>query len=167
FKRSKVGIVGYGAIGKRTAQLAKALGAEVMVHRLGGQREADGLPVLALADLLPRCDIISLHCPLTPATRGLIGARELAMMSANAILVNTARGGLVDEAALAQALHAGQIFAAGIDSFAQEPLPIHSALCASDRVLLTPHIAGVTLQSARQVALQTAQNIIDFFQTKP
>jgi D-3-phosphoglycerate dehydrogenase len=161
FRGSVVGIVGYGSIGRSTAQLAAALGAQVVVLRRTG--EADGFTVERQLDaLLERVDILSLHCPLTEATRGLIGARELARMKPGALLVNTARGAVVDEAALAAALQSGHLGGAGLDTFEAEPLPAGSPLRALGNVLLTPHIAGVTRQSALRVATTTARNVVDF-----
>jgi D-3-phosphoglycerate dehydrogenase len=159
FRGSVVGIVGYGAIGRATARLAAALGAQVVVWRRGGA--ADSFEVEHRLDrLLARVDILSLHCPLTDGTRGLIGARELALMKRGAVLVNTARGAVVDEAALVEALQSGQIGAAGLDTYVAEPLPPGSPLLALDNVILTPHVAGVTRQAALRVATTTAHNVI-------
>ena len=166
FRASVVGIVGYGAIGRATAQLAATLGAQVLVWRRQG--EADGhATVRELAELLPRVDILSLHCPLTDATRGLIGAPELARMKAGALLINTARGAVVDEAALAVALHSGQLGGAGLDTFETEPLAAGSALRGLPNVILTPHVAGVTRQAALRVATTTARNVLDFMAGRP
>jgi len=160
FRGSCVGIVGYGAIGRHTAQLAAALGARVCVLRRSGL--ADGFETEAdLARLLPRVDVLSLHCPLTEATRGLIGARQLAALPAGAIVVNTARGPVVDEAALVAALQSGHLAGAGLDTFATEPLPADSPLRALEQVILTPHVAGVTRDAAARVATLTATNVVD------
>ncbi|MBA2963825.1 MULTISPECIES: NAD(P)-dependent oxidoreductase [Ramlibacter] len=160
FRGSVVGIVGYGAIGRATANLAAALGARVVVLRRSG--DADAFPCERdLEALLPRVDILSLHCPLTDATRGLIGVRELARMQKGSLLVNTARGAVVDEAALVEALRSGHLAGAGLDTFATEPLPAGSPLRELANVILTPHIAGVTRQSALRVATTTARNVVD------
>lgn len=166
FRGSVVGIVGYGAIGRATARLAAALGAQVLVLRRAG--EADGFALERSLDaLLPRVDILSLHCPLTEATRGLIGVRELGLLKPGALLVNTARGALVDEAALVEALRCGHLAGAGLDSFATEPLPPGSVLRELHSVILTPHVAGVTRQAALRVATTTARNVIDFLAGRP
>lgn len=161
FRGSVVGLVGYGSIGRSTARLAQSLGAQVVVFRAAGQ-EADGFELETDLDkLLARVDILSLHCPLTETTRGLIGRRELALMKPDALLINTARGPIVDEAALVEALRAGQLGGAGLDTFALEPLPPGHPLLSLENVILTPHVAGVTRNAALQVALTTAKNVVD------
>jgi D-3-phosphoglycerate dehydrogenase len=161
FRGSVVGLVGYGSIGRSTARLAQSLGAQVVVFRAAG-KEADGFELEADLDkLLARVDILSLHCPLTETTRGLIGRRELALMKPDALLINTARGPIVDEAALVEALRAGQLGGAGLDTFALEPLPPGHPLLSLENVILTPHVAGVTRNAALQVALTTAKNVVD------
>ncbi|QHJ00892.1 hydroxyacid dehydrogenase [Xylophilus rhododendri] len=163
FRGCTVGIVGYGSIGKATAKLCAALGAKVLVLRLQGQ--ADGFETEPdLQAFLPRLDILSLHCPLTDRTRGLIGAAGLALMKPGALLVNTARGAVVNEAALVEALRAGHLGGAGLDTFDTEPLPAGSPLRELPQVLLTPHVAGVTRNSALNVALLTAHNVVDHLQ---
>ncbi len=160
FRGSVVGIVGYGSIGRSTARLADALGAKVVVLRRSS--DADGFEVETdLQRLLPRVDILSLHCPLTDATRGLIGPRELAAMKPGALLVNTARGAVIDEAALVDALRSGHLGGAGLDTFAVEPLPADHPLRSFGNVILTPHVAGVTRQAAIRVATMTARNVVD------
>ena len=163
FRGSMLGLVGYGAIGRATARMATALGAQVIVYRLsGGTGDADGFTLEPeLPKLLARSDIVSLHCRLDASTRGLIGARELTLMKPGALLVNTARGAVIDEPALVAALRSGQLGGAGLDTFTTEPLPAGHALLALDNVILTPHVAGTTRDSARRVALMTAQNIVD------
>ena len=160
FRGCAVGIVGYGAIGRHTAQLAAALGARVCVWRRTGP--ADGFETEhELARLLPRVDVLSLHCPLTEATRGLIDAAALAALKPGAVLVNTARGAVVDEMALLDALRSGHLGGAGLDTFATEPLPATSGLRTLDNVILTPHVAGVTQDAALRVATLTATNVVD------
>jgi D-3-phosphoglycerate dehydrogenase len=109
---------------------------------------------------LARVDILSLHCPLNSQTRGLIGERELAAMKSGALLVNTARGPIVDEAALIAALKRGHLAGAGLDTFDVEPLPPQHALLQLPQVMLTPHVAGMTSDAALRVALMTADNIL-------
>jgi phosphoglycerate dehydrogenase-like enzyme len=118
-------------------------------------READGAELVALHALLERSDVVSLHAPLTPATRGLLGAGELARMRPEAILVNTSRGGLVDETALAAALSSGRLRAAALDVFEDEPV-VPESLLELPNVTLTPHIGGLSTQSiSRMLAMAT------------
>jgi len=166
FRGSALGLVGYGAIGRATARLATALGAQVIVHRRGGAADDFELE-RDLHRLLPRVDILSLHCPLTDATRGLIGAREFALLKPGALLVNTARGAVVDEAALTDALRSARLAGAGLDTFVQEPLVAGHPLLSMENVILTPHVAGTTHDSVRRVALMTARNVIDSLAGRP
>src|SRR5262249_20522041 len=112
-----------------------------------------------LDDVLRNADVVTLHVPLTPATRGLIDAAKLALMKADAILINTARGAIVDEAALAVALRAGKLGGAALDVFATEPLPSASALADCPRLILTPHVAGVTRESNARVSTLIAAEV--------
>jgi (S)-sulfolactate dehydrogenase len=118
------------------------------------QTEAHALP-----DLLRTADVVSLHVPLTVATRHLLGAAELALMKPEAILINTARGGIVDEAAVAQALRAGRLGGAALDVFEVEPLPRASALLDCPRLLLTPHVAGLTREANVRVSTFIAEQV--------
>jgi (S)-sulfolactate dehydrogenase len=113
-----------------------------------------------LSEVLSDADVISLHVPLTPDTRALIDARRIAQMKPNAILINTARGGVVDEAAVAHALRSGRLGGAALDVFDREPLPAGSPLAGCPRLLLTPHIAGVTRESNERVSSMIAEKII-------
>lgn len=141
-----VGLVGYGAIGRRLGPLLAAFGAEVLHAARNAVPDAAGAHV-PLAELLARSDIVSLHLPLTEATRGLIGAPEIAAMKPGAVLINTARGGLVEADALAQALHAGHLAGAGLDVFPEEPVDPSSPLFSAPNVVATPHIAWLTLET--------------------
>ena len=146
-----LGIVGLGTIGKKTARLAQAFGMRVIYHdiaRLPEDRE-DQLDVRfrLLRELLREADVVSLHAPLNEGTRHLIGAGELALMKPEAILVNTARGPVVDEAALVEALSSGALAGAGLDVFDQEPPPPDNPLFGFDNVVLTAHLAGPTFES--------------------
>ncbi len=168
FRGSVVGIVGYGAIGKSTANLARGLGARVLVHRLSNPSNvADDFEIEpSFEKLLARVDILSLHCPLTDQTRGLVGRAELQSMKQGSLLINTARGGIVDEAALVEALTDGaykRLAGAGLDTFAHEPIEPDHPLFKMSNVILTPHVAGVTAQAARAVSTMTARNITAFF----
>ncbi len=160
FRGSVVGIVGFGSIGRSTARLAAALGARVVVLRR--RDDAEGFEVEHdLDSLLARVDILSLHCPLNERTRRLIGRRELARMKPGALLINTARGAVIDEAALVEALRSGQLAGAGLDTFESEPIAADNPLLTLDNVLLTPHVAGVTRDAALRVATTTARNVVD------
>ncbi|MBL8350129.1 MAG: hydroxyacid dehydrogenase [Burkholderiaceae bacterium] len=167
FRGSTVGIVGYGSIGRSTARLAAALGAKVVVYK-AARTEADTFELETDFDrLLGRVDVLSLHCPLTEQTRGLLGRREFALMKPGALLVNTARGPIVDEAALVESLRSGHLGGAGLDTFELEPIAADNPLLALDNVLLTPHVAGVTRNAALQVATRTARNIVDALAGRP
>lgn len=161
FRGSTVGLIGYGSIGRRTAHLARALGANVLVFNARGVN-ADGFACESdFAQFLRKIDLLTLHCPLTPQTRGLIGQDAFAKMKEGALLVNTARGPIVDEHALIAALQSGRLAGAGLDTFETEPLPANHPLRTLSNVILTPHIAGVTHNAATQVALITARNVLD------
>ncbi len=147
----RLGVVGLGATGTEVCRLAMAVGMEVVGHD-PYLAPPDGVESTSLEDLLRRSQIVSLHVPLVPATRNLIGPAELLLMPAGAILVNAARGGVVDEVALAAALRSGALGGAALDVRAQEPPPPDDALNALDNVLLTPHLAGLTRQSQAAIA---------------
>jgi len=167
FRGSVVGLVGYGSIGRSTARLASALGAQVIVFDRA-RSDADGFELETDLDrLLARVDILSLHCPLTAQTRGLIGRRELALMKPGALLVNTARGPVVDETALVEALRSRHLGGAGLDTFEVEPIAPDHPLISLDNVILTPHVAGVTRNAALRVATITAQNVVDTLAGRP
>ena len=141
------GVVGLGNIGRHTARLAAGLGMEVLAWSPTpdeARARACGARLVALDELLRTADVVSLSLALSERTRGLIGARELALLKPTAILINTARGALVDEAALVTALRERRIFGAGLDVFAEEPLPPDSPLWTAPNLLITPHTAGET-----------------------
>ena len=161
FRGRTVGIVGYGQIGRRVARLAAAFGAKVIIHTRSAIADAAGAEVEPdLEALLRRADILSLHCPLTPETRGMIGEAQLRSMPPGALLVNTARGALVDEAALADALGSGHLGGAGLDTFALEPPDPTHPLFTLDNVICTPHVAGATKGSLLRVGTIAATNIV-------
>jgi phosphoglycerate dehydrogenase-like enzyme len=153
------GLVGLGTIGRHVARLLRAFSVEVVYtkpNRLPESEEASlGVRFVPLDELLGMSDFISLHARYNPDTERLIGIRELALMKPGAYLVNTARGRLVDEAALAGALEAGRLAGAGLDVFWDEPLPGHSPLLRLNNVLLTPHVAGVP--NAAQASYEYAE----------
>lgn len=163
-----LGIVGYGALGRGVAAAAAGLGMEVRVAaRAGSAHVPEGR--VALAGLLETADAISVHCPLTPETRGLIGAAELARMKPSAFLINTARGGIVDEEALAAALRAGTIAGAGFDVLTEEPPRRGNPLLADDipNLILTPHSAWGTHGARQRLVDQVAANIEAFAGGRP
>lgn len=167
---SVIGLVGFGAIGRETGRLATALGMRVIVldPMAPDAVRQSGFEIVAnLDDLLAAADIVSLHCPLTNDTRNLIDAKRLAQMQPDALLINTARGGIVDEAALLQALCDKRIAGAALDSFSVEPPPADSPLWALDNLIVTPHVAGVTRGSAIQMAETAARHIISVLDGNP
>jgi phosphoglycerate dehydrogenase-like enzyme len=146
-----VGVVGYGAIGRAVAARLRAFDVVVCVHDSDPRRPPDGVEVVGLDELLRRADVVTLHVPLTPATEGMIGERELALLKPTAVLINTARGALVDERALAKALTSGSIAGAGIDVFSDEPLDPRHPLRRCPNILLTPHTAGQTREAMERM----------------
>lgn len=161
-----VGIIGYGAIGRRLGHKAQGLGMKVMAHDplLEDQklREAGAEPA-SVEDILRQADFVSLHLPKTPQTTNLINAEALAKMKPTAILVNCARGGLVDEAALAEALKAGRLAGAAGDVYAQEPPAVDNPLVACPQFIGTPHLGASTAESQVNVAEAIARQFVDYF----
>jgi len=163
FRTRTVGIVGYGQIGERTARLAAACGATVVIHTRSAIPLPEGMTLEPDLDrLLAQVDILSLHCPLTDRTRGLIGAPQFALMKPGAILINTARGPVVDEPALVAALQAGRLAGAGLDTFAVEPPDPANPLFALPQVIVTPHIAAATTDAMVRMGTIAANNIISW-----
>lgn len=159
-------VVGFGRIGRRLSQIAIGLGMNVIAHDRFQDRtaiqSAGVTPIDDLSDGLKIADVVSLHLPKV-GDQPLLGGTELALMKASAILVNTARGGLVDERALLDALNSGRLRAAGLDVFADEPPLPDDPLLQCERVVLSPHNAGLTEACARRMAIAAATNIVDFF----
>jgi glycerate dehydrogenase len=155
-------IVGYGALGRGVARAAEAFGMNVQVANRPGGAPQPGRR--GLAELLGDADVLSLHCPLTPATRGMIGRRELASMKPDAVIVNTARGALVDPGALAEALRAGALGGAGIDVLEQEPPVDGNPLLdpAIPNLIVTPHIAWAARESRQRCLDELAANVEAF-----
>ncbi len=154
-----VGIVGYGAIGRAVADRIRAFEAVLCVHDSDSQRTGAGVEGVGLDELLRRADVVTLHVPLTPETEEMIGQRELTLMKPTAVLVNTARGALVDELALASALNSGSIAGAGIDVFSSEPLDSTHPLRRCPNVLLTPHTAGQTREAMERMVQLMLENL--------
>ncbi len=157
-----LGIIGLGHIGGRLAVMAHALGMRVIAARPGGTPRTGELPVTAVTfeQLLETADIVSLHCPATPETTGLIDTTAIGRMKAGALLINTARGALVDEAAVAEALRSGKLAGAAFDTFSEEPVNPSNPLLKAPNIILTPHIASQTSAAVERTGLQTADNII-------
>ena len=158
------GVYGYGSIGRQSARIAKAFGMRVLVctRTVRPEYAADGMEFVDFDTLLRQSDVLSLHCPATPQTRGLISAEALQKMKRGAILLNTARGALVEEAAVTEALHTGQLGFYGADAFATEPLPADSPLRKEPHALLTPHIAWTTKEALQNLMDITTQNLRSF-----
>ena len=162
-----LGLIGFGDIGRLTASLATALGMDVVAtdpavaadSPLWRERKVRALP---LAELLAEADVVSLHVPLTAGTRGLLDGERLGLMKPGAVLINSSRGGVVDEAALAQALRSGRLAGAALDVFAEEPLPVGSVLADVPNLILTPHVGGLTLESNQRVSSMVAERVSRF-----
>lgn len=162
-----LGIIGYGTLGRAVAEMSRALGMKVLIaQRPGGAVQPGRCP---LGELLAESDIVSLHCPLTDTTRHLIGAQELAAMRSSAVLINTARGGIVDESALADALRSGGIAAAAVDVLSEEPPPPDHPLLAADipNLIITPHVAWAGARSRQALVDGLAANIRAFLNGTP
>lgn len=160
----RLGLIGFGGIGRAVAQRARALDVDLCAYDPAVKADDPawkqyGVARVDLDTLFRTSDIVSLHVPLTPQTRNLIGAGAMAKMKPTAFIINTARGGIVDEAALAAALKARKLGGAALDVFDEEPLPKGSVLDGVPNLLLTPHIAGVTHEANARVSTVTAQNI--------
>jgi glycerate dehydrogenase len=162
-------LVGAGAIGGAVARIGEAFGMRVVRAAVPGAPTRDGETRTPLAEALPRADFVSLHCPLTAATRGLVGAEFLAALKPGAILINTGRGALIDDAALAAALARGQLGGAGLDVLDAEPPPPSHPLTDprtpwAGRIVNTPHIGWGTVESRRRLVSEVARNLAAFLQ---
>lgn len=165
-----VGIVGTGKIGLKTAKLFKAFGAKLIAYSRSEKAEAKdlGIEYVALDDLMKQSDIVSLHIPLTTETKGMISADKLALMKENALFINTARGPIVDNGALAVALNKERIAGAGIDVFDMEPpIPADYPLLLAKNTILTPHIAFLTGEAMERRAKIAFDNTIAFLKGEP
>ncbi|ODT57703.1 MULTISPECIES: NAD(P)-dependent oxidoreductase [Paracoccus] len=167
----RMGLVGIGAIARATARMAQGFGLQLSAYdphapdavftEAGVERIAD------LDTLLARSDILSLHCPLTAETRNLLDARRLALLPQGAVVVNTARGGLIDEPALLEAVRGGHLSGAALDSFAVEPPSADHPFFGEPRILLSPHVAGVTAEAGARVARAAVQGALDIIEGRP
>jgi glyoxylate reductase len=157
----KLGVVGLGRIGRAVARRGRGFGMEILYHNRSRKEDAEkelGARYMGLDDLLHESDFVSIHTPLTDATRHLIGERELGLMQDTAVLVNTSRGPVVDEAALAEALEGGRIFAAGLDVYEEEP-KVHPRLLELEKAVLAPHIGSATIETRDRMATLAAENL--------
>ncbi len=158
-------ILGYGRIGRNLARMASVFGMEIVAYDPWalehGWPEGPARPVASIEEGLALADVISVNLP--KADRPILGAAELALLKRGAVIVNTARGGIVDECALAEALTSGQVGAAGLDVFGTEPPTAAHPLLGFDQVILTPHTAGLTAEAAERMATSSVQNVLDFF----
>jgi (S)-sulfolactate dehydrogenase len=159
-----LGLIGFGGIGRLTGRLGRALGMRAIgfdpqLPTSSNVWRDDDTRARMLDEVVTEADVVSLHVPLTPATRNLMDASRLATMKPDAILINTSRGGVVDETALADALRSGRLGGAGLDVFEREPLPEASVFAGCPNLLLTPHIAGVTRESNTRVSALIAKKV--------
>lgn len=163
----KFGVVGAGAIGMRVANIAKAFGCEVLAYSRT-KKNIDGVEFVDLETLLKECDIVSLHVPLNDATKALINKERIELMKENAVLINTARGPVVDSEALAEALKLGKIAGAGIDVFEMEPpVPVDHVLFGAPNLIVTPHVAFATKESMVKRAKIVFDNIDKYLDGTP
>lgn len=161
-----LGLIGFGSIGQLTARLAQGLGMTVMAFdaMMGADHPAfaaHGVRCATLDEVIKTADVISLHVPLVDSTRGLFNAERIGAMKAGAVLINSARGGIVDEVALGLALKAGRLGGAAIDVFGVEPLPVAPHFEGCPNLVLTPHVAGVTAESNERVSFLIAQKVLE------
>lgn len=161
-----LGLIGFGSIGQLTATLARALGMTVIAYDAMMDRDHPAYASLGVApagldELIASSDVISLHVPLVDSTRNLFDARRIAAMKPGAVLVNSARGGIVDEVALAAALKSGHLGGAAIDVFGHEPLPAATHFADCPNLLLTPHIAGLSVESNERVSFLIADKVLE------
>jgi D-3-phosphoglycerate dehydrogenase len=159
----RLGIIGLGAIGKEVAKRIRAFGVDIVYTDNVRDRDLEkalGLSFVTLRKLLEESDVISIHVPLLADTKGLIGQKEIALMKKGAYVINTARGGIVDSGALAEALGNGRIAGAALDVFDTEPPDFSSPLFNVERIIMTPHIGAYTVEAIRRMDCIAAENIV-------
>ncbi|MBY4732899.1 hydroxyacid dehydrogenase [Cupriavidus pauculus] len=162
-----LGIVGLGEIGRRAAAIGVAMGMQVIAFDPFAKTAPAGVTLVDLPRVFTESDVVSLHCPLTEENRAMLNRETLATFKDGAILVNTARGGLIDEAALAEALRSGKLLAAGLDSFAVEPMPMPHVFREIPNVILSPHIGGVSDAAYVNMGVGAAKNVLAVLQGVP
>ena len=164
----QMGIIGFGRTGSAVAHLAQAFGMKVAAYTSKPQEELpEGIIKMSLEELFRTSDVVSLHCPLTPTTHHLVNAERLALMKPTAILINTARGPIIDEQALADALNSAKIYAAGIDVITEEPPRQGSPLLSARNCFVTPHIAWATLEARTRLLKICEENLRAFVEGSP
>lgn len=161
-----LGIVGAGRIGRKVAQIGQAFGMKILVARHRADLKSE-FPMAEIDEVFRESDAISLHCPLTPATKGIVNAERLSMMKRNAFLINTSRGALIDEPALAEALNAGKIAGAALDVLSVEPPPADHLLYKAKNCLITPHYAWATKAARQRLMDVSVRNLRAFAEGKP
>ncbi|MGW5667418.1 2-hydroxyacid dehydrogenase [Micromonospora sp. NPDC003776] len=166
---STVGLVGYGAVGSRVARALRGFGVHLLVHDpyLAPHQLGDGVELTTLEDLLSRSGIVSLHARVTPETTRMIGAAQLALMPPGSVIVNCARGALLDYDAVCDALDRGHLFGAAFDVFPQEPIPAGSRLLTTPHLVLTPHLGGASTQTAVNAARIAADEVGRYLRREP
>lgn len=163
----KMGIIGYGAIGKQVGRIAVAFGMEVYAHTSKDAKTIAPVVKLGLDDIFRTCDVVSLHCPLTETTFQLVNEERLALMKPSAILINTGRGPLVDENALAEALKLGKISAAGVDVLSTEPPQKDNPLLSAPNIKITPHISWATKEARKRLLEVAVDNLEAYLAGEP
>ncbi len=161
------GVVGYGLIGRAVAGLAAAFGMKVLVHASTPKSLPPGMRFVELETVFRESDVVSLHCPLTPQTKNLVNAQRLALMKPTAFLINTSRGPLIDELALAEALNAGRLAGAAMDVLSAEPPPENHPLLKAQNCIITPHIAWATYAARKRLMKAVVENVAGFLKGKP
>jgi len=166
-----VGLLGFGAIARMTAHRLRGFNAEILYYDIARAdritEKSLGVRYASLDELLSRSDILSVHAPLTPVTRNLVDAAAIAKMKDGAVIINTARGGIIDEAALHDALVSGKLRGAGLDSFAVEPVPADHPLLTLDTVVVTPHAGGGVFDNVENVAIHAFGNMVKVLEGAP
>ncbi len=157
--RAVLGVIGLGPIGRAVCRRAQGFGMRILGWTRS-QRQLAGVESVGFEELLAQADFVSVNVAYTPETRGLLGRQQIAAMKAGAVLVNTSRGGIVDESAVAEALHSGRLAAAALDVFAEEPLSAESPLLGAPNLILTPHIGSASLETRRRMASLAVENLL-------
>lgn len=163
-----MGVVGFGRIGRQVARLAAAFGMSIVAHSRS-EPTSDGLEIesVSLPDLVARADVISLNCPLTAETEQMVDESFLAKVKPQCVLINTGRGALIDESALASALHSGKLLAAALDVCSTEPIEADNPLLSAPRCFITPHLAWATLEARQRLMATTVDNVRAFLSGQP
>ena len=168
-----LGLIGYGSLAKGVEQLARAFGMKILIAQRPGSPASDSdtdaqNKRLPLEKLLPQVDVLSIHCPLTPQTRNLISSDEFILMKQTAFIINTARGAIIDNKALADALRSGEIAGAGLDVLDQEPPPVDHPLLEADipNLIITPHTAWAAVEARQRVIDKVAQNLQNYLESQ-